>query len=77
MQEGGQKLNFFQRADLCVVLVAPRVIDFVRSVHPVQPASPAPTALPTSSSTHRDPLEGEWRQVATCQGLIQRPAMPA
>ncbi|MFN7993703.1 MAG: TrmH family RNA methyltransferase [Bryobacteraceae bacterium] len=24
MQEGGQKLNFFQRADLCVVLVAPR-----------------------------------------------------
>ncbi len=58
-------------AAVAVVLVAPRVIDFVRSVHPVQPASPAPTALPTSSSTHRDPLEGEWRQVATCQDIVR------
>jgi len=57
-------------AVVAVVLVAPRVIDFARSVHPVQPASPTPTALPTSSSTHRDPLEGEWRQVATCQDIV-------
>jgi hypothetical protein len=54
-----------------LVLAAPRVLDFVRSVHPVQPASPAPTAFPTSSSTHPDPLEGDWRQVATCQDIVR------
>jgi len=54
-------------AVVAVVLLAPRVIDFVQSVHPVQPASPVPTALPSSLG---DPLEGEWRQVATCQDIV-------